>query len=262
MKKLGKKQGEDNNDFKLVWQNIASIVPFDHARHLVETAVAEVRKQVKGKRAGYAWSGGKDSQALRVVCEQAGIYPCVLGMAHELEYPAFLRWLTDDMPPELDVISNEALTLSWLAAHQEMLFPQDTTTAAKWFQLVQHRAQARFYQDRGLDVILLGRRHQDSNYTGKDGTGIYKDSKGVVRYSPIRHWSHEDVLAVCHYYKMAMPPFYDWPNGFIVGTGCWPARQWTGSVMNAWAEVYQIDPSVVKNAARMIPSAKRYLESF
>ena len=43
-------------------------------------------------------------------------------------------------------------------------------------------------------------------------------SPRFTRFSPIRHWTHEDVLAVAHYYDAPLPPFYDWPNGFIVGT--------------------------------------------
>ena len=67
------------------------------------------------------------------------------------------------------------------------------------------------------------------------------------------------MLAFCHHYRMPMAPCYRWPNGFAVGTGPWPARQWTGSVEQGWAEVWRIDPSVVRGAAALIPSAREFL---
>jgi len=259
MRKLGKKQHEDNTAFQATWDNIVRIVSRADTEKLVHEAADEITRVTKGKRVGYAWSGGKDSQALRVVCEMAGIDSCVLGMSHDLEYPEFLQWVTDEMPAGLDVISNEALTLDWLSKNQNMLFPQDSQTAAKWFRLIQHRSQRIFYKRYNLGVLVLGRRHQDSNYTGKDGTGIYTDAKNVTRYSPIRFWTHEQVLAVCYYYGMNMPPFYSWPNGWVVGTGCWPARQWTGNTQRAWSEVAQIDPTIVQKAASYLPSARAFV---
>ena len=110
-----------------------------------------------------------------------------------------------------------------------------------------------------LNIIILGRRKADGNYTGPKGQNIYTNKQGVTRYSPIVDWSHEEVLAVCHYFSGALPPTYHWPNGFVVGTGAWPARQWTGSIANGWQEVYTIDTSIVIKAAKYIPSALEFL---
>ena len=141
-----------------------------------------------------------------------------------------------------------------------ILFPQDSKTAAQWFHIVQHRGQARYYKDHELDVLLLGRRRADGNYVGK-GENIYTNGQGVTRYSPLSEWSHEQVLAFIHYYNVALPPIYEWKNGYLCGTHPWAARQWTGSIENGWKEVYEIDRSVVKEAAEHIPSAKVFLES-
>ena len=56
--------------------------------------------------------------------------------------------------------------------HPSMLFPQDSATAAKWFSIVQHRAQAQYYKENDLDVLLLGRRRADGNYCGKGSNTI------------------------------------------------------------------------------------------
>ena len=84
--------------------------------------------------------------------------------------------------------------------------------------------------------------------------------KGVTRFSPLAAWSHEHVLAYIHYHQLPLPPIYGWKNGYLCGTHPWPARQWTGSPENGWREVYDIDPSIVIEAAEKIGSARAFLE--
>lgn len=38
------------------------------------------------------------------------------------------------------------------------------------------------------------------------------------------------------------------------------ARQWTGSIENGWREVYDIDPSIVTEAAEKLESARAFLK--
>jgi len=83
----------------------------------------------------------------------------------------------------------------------------------------------------------------------------------LTRYSPLSGWAHEHVLAFIYYYGLELPPVYKWKNGYLCGTHPWPARQWTGSVENAWAEIYEIDGSIVMEAAEHIQSAKDFLDS-
>lgn len=259
---IGKKQTSSNGDFVKAWQDIEALVSLEEARVLVDNAVADIRKQTAGKRAGYAWSGGKDSLALQYVCEKSGVTDCVLGIASKLEYPQFLEWVKANSPRGLKIWDNSKLDLQWLAQHQDMLFPTDSSKAAHWFQIIQHRAQAWFFKEMHLDVICLGRRTQDGNYIGRNGANCYTDKKGVTRLSPIAHWKHEEVLAVIHYFMgRNMPPIYDWKNGFTVGTGVWAARQHCGSIHDGWHEVYEIAPQIVIEAAQYIESAKQFLKT-
>ena len=85
------------------------------------------------------------------------------------------------------------------------------------------------------------------------------DSKGVSRYSPLADWSHEQILAYIHYHKLALPPIYDWKNGYLCGTHPWPARQRTGSEQNGWQEIYDIDKDIVMAAAAKLESARIFL---
>lgn len=255
---LGRKQRIKNSEWLNAMENIESLVSKKDLESLVKKTVADIKRKTKGKKVAFAWSAGKDSLVLGQICRMADINACVLVVCN-LEYPAFLKWVEANKPPELEII-NTGQDLRWLSNHPHMLFPQDSKTAAQWFHIVQHRGQARYYKDHELDVLLLGRRRADGNYVGK-GENIYTNGQGVTRYSPLSEWSHEQVLAFIHYYNVALPPIYEWKNGYLCGTHPWAARQWTGSVENGWKEVYEIDRSVVKEAAEHIPSAKAFLES-
>lgn len=255
---LGRKQRIKNSDWIDTFGKIEQLVTKKELDRLVEKTVKEIKKKTKGKKAAYAWSGGKDSLVLGEICRRAGITPCVLVISN-LEYKEFTEWVEGHKPPELSII-NTGQDIKWLANHLQMLFPQDSKFAARWFQIVQHRGQTKYYKEQELDMLLLGRRRADGNYVGK-GDNIYTNGQGVTRYSPMSDWTHEQVLAYIHYYNLEMPPIYDWKNGYLCGTHPWPARQWTGSVENAWAEIYEIDSSIVTEAAEHIQSAKDFLES-
>lgn len=255
---LGRKQRINNSDWIEAFGKIEQLVSKEELDQLVQNTVKEIREKTAGKKAAFAWSGGKDSLVLEKVCYMADVNACVLVIC-DLEYQAFLQWVTDNMPLELSVI-NTGQDIKWLAAHQQMLFPQNSATAAQLFHMVQHRGQAKYYKDNQLDLMLLGRRKADGNYVGK-GENIYTNGQGVTRYSPLADWSHEQILAFIHYYNIELPPFYKWQNGYYCGTHPWAARQWTGSVENGWKEVYKIDSSIVTEAADYIPSAKAFLES-
>lgn len=225
------------------------------ARRLVEGAVAWLRQATEGYHVAYGWSGGKDSQGLRIVCEAAGITECVLVIS-ELEYPAFLTWATDHMPWGCTVEARP-LDLAWLARNPDMLFPADAKTAARWFRLVQHTGQRAYARQAGIDALVLGRRTADGNHTGG---GRYRDRAGFDRISPIAGWSHEDLLCVLGAHRAPLPPCYGWPRGFRVGTGAWPARQWTRDRAHGWREVASIDAGVAELAATAgIPGAAEAL---
>lgn len=254
---LGKKQRIKNEDWVAALDKIEQSVSQEELDRLVDKTVKEIRTKTMGKKAAYAWSGGKDSLVLGEICRMIDIMPCVLVICN-LEYKAFTEWVDNNKPPELSII-NTGQDMQWLAAHPHMLFPQDGKYAAQWFHIVQHGGQERYYRENGLDMLLLGRRRADGNYVGK-GDNIYTNSRGITRYSPLSDWTHEHILAFIHYHNIPMPPIYDWKNGYLCGTHPWPARQWTGNTENAWSEIYEIDKSIVVAAAEYFESARMFLE--
>lgn len=260
MTSLGRKQNlSDAATWDQAITHAVRTVTRTRVEDLVATAVDLIRAEANaGHRIGYGWSGGKDSQGLRYVMEQAiGNPPCVLGMTSGLEWPAMLTWLTDHMPAACEVIALP-LDLPWLARNPVMLFPQGVH-GPRWFTLVQHKAQLQFYRHNDLDLLALGRRRKDGNFIGPPGTDRYTNRAGVTRWSPIADWTHEELFALIHHMNLPMPPCYSWPRGYQVGTGAWPARQWTRDHDHGWEECWQIDPSVVRTAATILSEAADWL---
>ena len=127
----GRKQRIKNSDWIDAFGKIAQLVSKKELDQLVEKTVKDIKKKTKGKKAAYAWSGGKDSLVLGELCQRAGITPCILVICN-LEYKAFIEWLEGHKPPELSII-NTGQDMKWLFSHLQMLFPQDSKFAARWF---------------------------------------------------------------------------------------------------------------------------------
>jgi len=252
-----KKQHLSHGDFLRIRAQARDIPHTDLVKKIDKT-VSVIRKSSHGRNSAFAWSGGKDSQALRFLAERAGLSECVLGIC-DLEYPAFLRWVTDNMPERLNVI-NTGINLDWLCRNEDMLFPRNSQIAAKWFNLIQHRAQNEYCAKNGIEVLILGRRIQDGNFVGRNGSNEY-EKNGVKILSPIADWSHGDVFALIDRFDIPLPPFYGWPRGFRCGTHCWAARQWCGSVRHGWAEVNAIDPQIPVWASNRLKSARDFLRT-
>lgn len=257
---LKAKSAYNDADVTRVWRNIEDHVTADAAQQAVEAAAAEVRDRVANvNRAVYGWSGGKDSIALQVVMEAAGVKRAVLGIVGQLEFVDYLHWVRAHAPSGLNVFSNQDLTLDWLASEkaQRYLFPATSSDGYFWTMAGTRRAQ-RMYQDlHKPDVQIFGRRTQDGNVVGADG--FYKGG-GILSYSPIRDWTHEMVLAVCHYYDRPLPPTYDWPSGWTAGTGPWPGRR-VGDEHESWRQTYAIEPAAVRAAAAAgVARARTWLE--
>lgn len=253
---IRRKQVTTQAEWLAAWQQAETLIPVSELDALIERTLAEMRGQLAGKKVAFAWSGGKDSLVIEYLMTRLGEERCVFAMTN-LEYPEFLAWVTNHMPAGLSVI-NTGQDLAWLAAHPDMLFPQTAALNAKWFKVVQHAAQRQYFRAHGLDTLVLGRRAAEGNFCGTDG--LYQDQHGTVRYSPIRAWSHEAVLALLKREGYSLPPIYGYPRGFQVGTGNWAQRLYTSSTDQGFDETWQIDPDLVRGAAAVLPQARAYMQ--
>jgi hypothetical protein len=82
-----------------MWDHIEELVSKLTIERMVAQAIEEVKRTVKGSSAAYGWSGGSDSQALRLVCELAGVNECV-SVITNLEFTNVRRWLKERRPEE------------------------------------------------------------------------------------------------------------------------------------------------------------------
>lgn len=235
-------------------QHIEELISEGECEAYAKQAIARIRKATDGKKAAYAWSGGKDSLVLADLCQRAGVTDCGLFLT-QLEFPAFEKWLLDHKPDGCKVIRRE-FDLDYLAAHQELIFPRGKEMQ-RWNVIMQRGSQLRYYHEEHLDILLTGHRVIDGNTCGKDGFTCRKSGETI--YAPIYDWPHEAVLGYIHYHGIEMPMIYSWPKGWRNGTHFWPYRN-CESRADGWKEVYEIDPAVVRAAAEKIPEAKAFLE--
>ena len=101
---LGRKQRIKNSDWIETFDKIEQLITKKELDQLVDKTIQDIKAKTKGKKAAYAWSGGKDSLVLGEICRRAGISSCVLVISN-LEYKAFTQWVEDNKPPELSIIN-------------------------------------------------------------------------------------------------------------------------------------------------------------
>jgi hypothetical protein len=226
---------------------------------LVEQTVQAIAARARTARLAYAWAGGKNSQVLAWLMTRAGVHDAVLGVTAGLEWPAMTAWRAAHLPLGCAVYT-VPVGLGWLAAHPHLLFPPGSYLPA-WSAAVAHRAQDRYFHREALDVLAVGRRRVEGHHTGPPGAACYTNADGVTRWSPIAHWTHEQVFALIDREDIALPPCYRWPRGFEVGTGAWAARPWTARAADGFAECWAIDATVVRAAARVLAPAADWMRA-
>lgn len=258
MSRLGRKQTLSEQDWLDMIAGIEGLVTQDYVFGLATRAIREIRETAGTRKAAYGWSGGKDSLVLQQLCTAAGVTRCFM-VATGLEYPAMDRWVEQHKPDGMEYVRT-GQDLPWLAEHQQFLFPQEAKYLTRWFSLVQWKGQRRYYEENKLDLLILGRRKIDGNFTGNNGGKEYANQSGMRIYNPIADWRHEDVYAYLHYNRIALPPVYGYKDGHRRGTHPWPIRKWTGTVENGWQEIWDIVPFIVAEASKHIESAKDFFD--
>lgn len=258
------KSQDERDKFLAVFNNPQEFVSKDHIDRRIEETANEMIRIVHDKNVAIAWSGGKDSITLKYITDIVGIKKSMIGLTN-LEYSFFLDWLNSNSPMDISII-NTGQDLEWLSNHPEMLFPDNSKYGSIWYRQVQQRAQDIYFKEYELDIILLGRRTADNNYVGTGGSNIYTNAKGITRYSPISDWSHEEVLALIHYYNLELPPFYNLKRPFYLGTHPWARRKRhsqdikDNTFKHTWAEIYEFEPKTVEFASTLITTAKQFLD--
>ena len=83
---LGRKQRIKNTDWIDAMNKIEQLISEKELNQLVEKTLKEIKKKTKGKKAAYAWSGGKDSLVLGELCQRADLKPVSVRSGTDSEY--------------------------------------------------------------------------------------------------------------------------------------------------------------------------------
>ena len=252
---LGRKQTSNNADWLYAREHIEELITADEVEDLANKAVSDILRETEGKKAAFAWSGGKDSIVLGKICEEAGIKKGYYAYS-DLDYPAFVKWCAENRPSGVEML-HTGYDFEWLAHHQDLLFAEGRT-GQRWHQINQRGPFTRMFFDNDLDVLIVGHRIIDGNVCGENG--YIRKQSGEIRYSPLRDWPHEAILGYIHYKGLALPPIYEWKDGFVQGTHAWPEREFCRTITQGFREVYDIDPDIIVKAASRLPSARHFLE--
>lgn len=253
---LGRKQVSRNEDWLNAMAHIEELISPEEVRDYADRAIERIARESTSKKAAYAWSAGKDSIVLGELCKKAGVTDCFFGHC-DLEFPAYLSWALAHKPDGCEVI-NTGIDLTWMAKHLGLLFVDDAESLNMWYGKLQRKTFTTYFEEHGADLIIVGHRVMDGNTCGKDG--FIRKKSGETRFAAIADWPHEAVLGYLHYNGLELPPTYDWPDGWVYGPTPWPIWGRPKDHEDGFRIIYDLDPSIVEQAAAKIPAARAFLE--
>lgn len=251
---LGRKRSSSSADWMDAVERIEEFISPEEVEIFAAQAAERIRKACAGKKVAYAWSGGKDSIVLADILEKQDVSEGYFAYC-DLDYPEFIRWVNANKPDGVKMM-HTGYDLEWLAKHQELIFATGLV-GQRWHQISQKGPFTEMFFGNGLDILILGHRIIDGNVCGTEG--FIRKKSGEVRFNPLYDWPHEAILGYIHYNNIPLPPVYKWKDGYIQGTHAWPERDYCDTLDQGYREVYDIDPAIIMEAAKYIPSALRFL---
>lgn len=118
---IGSKHRSTNAQWLYAVEHIEELVSEKEVETYADWALERIAKATGGKRAAYAYSGGKDSIVLADLCGRAGIDTGYFAYC-DLDYPAFIEWVQANKPKGVTMM-HTGYGLDWLAGHQELISP-------------------------------------------------------------------------------------------------------------------------------------------
>lgn len=254
---IPRKQNSKQSHWIEAVENIENLVSFDRVKELEREAVEWLKQSTKGKKVAYGWSGGKDSQVLRYICEKAGITDAVL-VTTELEYTDFYDFVEEHAPKGLTTLYR-GFDWEYIKKNPKYLFPKDTKLIEKYWAKIQRVGCRDYYFNNDIEQMIIGRRKADGNYCPKR---IYSVKSGYTQNLPLMDWTHEEMLAYIHYYNVPLPKIYEYDDGYFEGSGCFTKlarNDERKTIADCWAYIYKHDKEAVYRASKHLTSAKNYL---
>ena len=253
---LGRKQRITNEAWLEAVATVESTVSEAALGELVAATIEDIKAKTAGKKAAYAWSGGKDSIVLGKLCEAAGVVDSMIGVC-DLEYPAFAAWIEANKPEGCEVI-NTHQGLDWLARHRRCCSRRTRQRPAGGFPSCSTGRSAFTPRLTTLTLSSLAAAVRTGTMWAAAPT-----STPTARASPASARSQPGATSTSWPISIttssrSRPSTGGRTATFAVRTPGPPAVD--GQPENGWREVYDIDPSIVIEAAEKIGSARAFLE--
>lgn len=260
-----KQQIEDNAEWLRAYDDCTKSITREQIGALEFRTIALIRKIANHyNNPCSGWIAGKDSLVLDHILRKSGIRYTPVMWRGVNEYPAMTKWIEENKPRNLVIEVIDKYSLEYLEAHPDYLFCANGTRQ-KWMATKWTR-QRKDIAKHGFDLFITGRRLKDGNICGtkQDGYVTSKPDSSYATFNPLAEWTHEQLLAYIKYERIALPPFYTYERGFLIGSvamGEWTERPILNMTeQEVWDELYAIDPNIVIDASGVLTRAKKYLK--
>ena len=260
---LRKKQDiKNNHEWLEAFESCTKMYSFEHIQKLESKTIETIRRVAKNyNNICSGWIAGKDSIVLHHILIKSGIKFTPIMWRGINEYPCMKKWIDENKPNGIIFETIDKFNFNFLEKHPEYLFCKGDTRqkwmAEKW------KRQNQDINKHGFDLFIVARRLKDGNRCGDKNNDYIQQKEGYASFSPLAEWSHEEMLAYIKYNYLKLPPFYSFKRGFLIGSiamGEWTEYACLNHTEDeVWDEIWDIDKSIVLNAAKHLSSARKYL---
>lgn len=207
---LRRKHRATQSEWETAWRQAKIDADTSASKARCEALIEKAVSRIPDGNLMYGWSGGKDSLALQIICETAGVDRCVLSTIGERwEFPVMWEFYKSHKPSKCEVFDCN-ITVEYLNKHPNLVFPTEYPDVYRWFK-IQNQPWKHI---KDVDWLIVGHRVCDCNVCGKNG--VLKN-----RVAPMFDFSHEDVFCILAQNDVDLPETYFYPNGFDNGSNAW-----------------------------------------
>lgn len=163
----------------------------------------------------FAWSMGKDSQALRLICDRAGVKNSYV-LITDYEYPQVYDYVKREKPDNLLEFKLDYIDDEYILKHN-LIFPRMSVPAERsryLYHVLQkgHRLFAKTHKPKG---VIFGRRTSENRFSKGP---YYFNRDGYEAINPIYDFTDLEVLYIMVTYGYNFHPVYSFDMGFTLGT--------------------------------------------
>lgn len=265
--RLKNKASAQSPDWAFAFEHIEQFISKEEVESLFNQTIDFVKRSVQGKRAGFGWSGGKESIVLADIMEQSGVDISCFVYNSEMNYKSFCQWAKDNMPHGCVVYDRaREFNFAKMAQYRMEAFSENNSDYDRFMTLGHRRGFSEFCESHNLDMFIMGTRKADNNVCGKAPDYITTNKRQKwVRFSPMAEWPTEAILGYIRYFKNSyesIPPQYGYENGWKYGSDAPIYSKLLGETRaQMWQRVYRNDPELVIRASQYLKSAREYIET-